>query len=421
MDATATRAWTKAALAVLAGGLLALAVAAPARAQEPAATGEQPPPSEEPSSSAEQPPAPEEPGSAPQQADTAQEKPTAPGEEPAAPGEEEPAAPGDDAWFENGPAPELSGTAAPLESEQPAAESLEPSGEPEGPAGEPHGALQAPDAPSGVQSEPQPAVEPPPSEGGLEPPPEPGAESRAYDRLERLLVKAHRRLDAVERGVRRVRRQVDQGARPRPEQLDDLRGNVQQLRVVLGQLRHESASAPAPIAGLDVMEARLGRLRKAAAALVAALTAHEDRSPEANALIDQLLALEGRPASGAPAGGAGRRAIHNRSRSAPRGLGPAYTQPYALRAQPVSGPAPLTRQPPGGAEAPASPGRSPGGPPAPSGSATAAPSASFFSVAGPAALALLLGLAIPRVVRRLVALPVRRPPEPFASPPERPG
>jgi hypothetical protein len=238
----------------------------------------------------------------------------------------------------------------------------------------------------------------------------------------RLLTRVETRLDAVERGVRKVRTQLDAGAAPAPRLLDRLRTGVRRLRTALGQLRRESASDPEPIAGLDALQARLRRVGEAAVELVASLTLHADESPQTTALINQLLALEGLSARPAPAEGAGRRAFHTRARPAPRTAGLAYTQAIAMQAQPRSGATPLTRQPPASAEeAPASPRRSPGGPRAPFGSAVAAPAVSFFSVAGPAALALLLGLAIPRVVRRLVALPVTRPPEGYASPRERPG
>lgn len=429
MDATATRARAKTALALLASGLVVLvllAPAAPARAQESVPEAEESAPStEQAAGTQESGPTGERSGatgeeSAPPGEDRA---PAAEGGPPAtaesAPSEEprvdagvapvpagetgrtdvlEPApATTAPSRFEASPEPQLSGSAAQPGSDGPPAEQTAPPAPPE-------------------QGRPRPSIEPPPESGA-----DPAAESRGGDRDARLLARVHERLDAVVRGVRKVRRQVDAGAVPSPPLLDELRGSFQRLRAALGELQHRFAREPRPIAGLDQLEARLQDVRNAAAALIAVLGEHAEGSPEAGALIDLLLAFESRPALRAPTPGAGQRAFHKRARPAPQAAGPAYTHTYASQAQSGSGTAPLTRPPASAEEVPASPRRSPGGPRARSGSAAAATAASFFSVAGPAALALLLGLAIPRLTRRLVELPVRRPPDRFASPPERPG
>jgi len=405
MDATATRARAKTALAAIASGLALLAIvapAAPARAEETTPSAEESSPSVEESSPSVEESSP----SAEESAPAAEASPVA--EEVAADVEQVPAesgqtdilepatAPAPSPRFDASPSPELSATVAPAE-----AEAQAPSEEEPAPASQP------------AQTQPQSVAEPEP---------DPGAASPGGDRDARLLTRVHARLDAVERGVRKVRRQIHAGTTPSPPLLEELRGGVRRLRAALGELERRSASEAAPIAGLDALQARLELVRRRATGLVAMLSAHAGASPQAGALIDELLALEGRPAPDAPALGVGRRAIHKHGRPAPQAAGSAYTHTYAWQTHSESGPAPLTRQPPASAaEAPASPRRSPGGPRAPSGSAAAASSALIFSVAGPAALALLLGLAIPRLARRLVELPVRRPPDRFASPPERPG
>jgi hypothetical protein len=392
MDATATGARTKAAVALLTGaltGLVLLALAGPAPAQESVA----------PDSAAQES---AEPPMVEEDAVVGEE----PAESVAVETEDSAELPAATQGFEAGPTAELRAAVQP---------------ESAGPTATAEEELQPAAAPDGAPPEPEPAVAPKRAVAP-ESQPAPDAAGRNDEPHARLLAHVQTRLDAVERGVRDVHKRLDAGAAPAPRQLDRLRTGVQRLRVALGQLRRESASHPEPTAVPDALQARLRRVRAAAVELVASLTTHAGESTQAAALINQLLALEGLPARPAPAEGAGRRAFHTRARPAPGTAGLAYTQAIASQAQPQSGATPLSRQPPASAdEAPASPRRSPGGPRAPYGSAAAAPAASFFSVAGPAALALLLGLAIPRVVRRLVLPPVTRPPEPIGSPRERPG
>jgi len=252
------------------------------------------------------------------------------------------------------------------------------------------------------------------------------AERRAREPAQRLLSNVDARLHAVERGLRQVRRHVDAGTDPPPQLVVELQRSVQRLLPAVAALERHVAEGGGTVPGLGAIRARLEFARGAAAALVAALRQHPDRSTSAEALIEQLAALDlGLPAF-APVDRPGRLARHARHAQGPDAVGQpsgvAYTQLHTVPSQPQSGiSAAAERSPAGAGKLPEGPQRWPAPPRSPLSGAAAAPSGAFFSIAGPAALALLLGLAIPRVLRRLARLPAGRQPEPFVAPRERPG
>jgi hypothetical protein len=252
------------------------------------------------------------------------------------------------------------------------------------------------------------------------------AERRAREPAQRLLSNVDARLRAVERDLRKVRRHVDAGTEPPPQLVVELQHSVQRLLPAVAALERHVAEGGGTLPGLGAIRARLEFARGAAAALVAALRHHPDRSASAEALIEQLAALDlGLPAF-APVDRPGRLARHARHAQGADAVGQpsgvAYTQLHTVPSQPQSGiSAAAERSPAGAGKLPEGPQRWPAPPRSPLSGAAAAPSGAFFSIAGPAALALLLGLAIPRVLRRLARLPAGRQPEPFVAPRERPG
>ncbi len=305
---------------------------------------------------------------------------------------------------------------------EPAVEvALQPTTAPPQPSGlQEDSPARAPDplAPAGPNSDlkPEPAVEP-----------ERRAHRHASDGDARMVRRLDARLRVVERGLRRVRAYVDAGAAPPPRLLVQLRRGVQRLLPAIAVLERHAAQGLGSVPGLDLISERLESARGAAAALVAAFQRRAaERTPQTDALIEQLVALQHALPTRTPADRARRRTtqtlLAHRRPTASHSRVVAYTQAHAGPTQAQSGNTAATE----GAAArtqklPEGPRPWPAPPATPSSGAAVGPSGSFFTFAGPAALALLLGLAIPRVLRRLARLPAGRQPESFWSPPERPG
>jgi hypothetical protein len=298
---------------------------------------------------------------------------------------------------------------------------LEPTTAPPPPPGPPDDSpARSPDpvAPSGPNADlkPEPAVEP-----------ERRVRRHASDGGARMVHRLNARLRAVERRLHRVRGHVDAGTAPPPRLLNGLRRSVQRLLPAIAVLERHAGEEVGSVPGLDAISERLESARGAAAALVAAFQRRaSERTPETEALIEQLVALQHAMPTPAPADRARRRPAHRlptRHADAPGyPAAAAYTQTHSAPAQAQSEMAPIAKRSPARAQKPPEGPRPwPAPPVSPSSGAAVGPSGSFFSFAGPAALALLLGLAIPRVLRRLARLPAGRQPESFWSPPERPG
>jgi hypothetical protein len=257
---------------------------------------------------------------------------------------------------------------------QPTPAPPQPTTAPPQPAGSPdHSPVRSPDPVAPADPKPEQAVEP-------------GA---------RMLRRVDARLRGAERRLRRVHEYVDAGKAPPPGLLVGLRRSVQRLLPAVAVLERHAAEGVAPVAGLDAIRERLEYVRGAAAALVAAFQGRA---------VERTL----------------QHALATRAPADPAAV--AYTQTHSAPGQAQSEMAPIaTRSPVRTQKLPEGPRPWPAPPATPSGGVAVGPSGSFFSFAGPAALALLLGLAIPRVLRRLARLPAGRQSESFWSPPERPG
>jgi hypothetical protein len=266
-------------------------------------------------------------------------------------------------------------------------------------------------APQTADPEPQPAVEPQQTAAR---PPKPAKP----DRGAKLVAEVDRRLRAVEHGLREARRTLAAGER-RPDGLArELRRDVQRLAPAVETLERHAAAADSPVPGMRRIEARLGRARGAAAALVARLRESGTETWATRALIAELVAFQRAGAAAAPSTPADPRRAPKRGEQRV-----AYTQLHGMATALPSEAAGAHNGGPSarGIASREGPPRAPAPTRIPATGAAAAPTASILLVGVPAALALLVGLVIPRLLRRLARREARRRPEPFSPPRERPG
>jgi hypothetical protein len=279
--------------------------------------------------------------------------------------------------------------------------------------------------PRTTASVPAPALEEPIGDGPTSPR-EPGGSGQLDGTLGQLLPRIERELRSVQVQIEELQRRVVEGAPPPKVDLVRLRTTVEWIAPALLALEVRLDAAGRLTPHLRVLlrrvRSRLSGTRASAARLITALRRSGARGSELRMLLQELESFGALPVTLALGPGPGR--VPARAELAAASA--AYTQLQAVPAAPsqaVSAVLPEPRAIGRGATR-SSPDRGGVNEPSPwssvSGSTTASPGGAF-SVAGVAALALLIGLALPRLWSRVELPRGRRYAVVFLAPLERPG